>query len=248
MLSAVFRKLAQAIPDGSYRAEPGAFALTTGVAIPTLNGVWVDSLDGGTGLVVELLDEVAATGLPHCLQARPAAANQVANLMRSRGMIPDDRIPLMVLEGPADLARPQQANSELKVRQLDPAHARLHAEIAAEGFEAPIEPFVRLMTPATLAADGVRCYVGEVDGEAVSTGIGVTIGPAVFICNIATPPDHRRRGYGAALTARAVADGLAAGATWSVLQSSPAGYAVYERLGFRTVEDWSCWLFDPTEF
>jgi predicted GNAT family acetyltransferase len=60
--------------------------------------------------------------------------------------------------------------------------------------------------------------------------------------NIATPPADRRRGYGAAVTARAVTDGLAAGARWSWLQSSVAGYPVYERLGFRTVESWQSWL------
>jgi hypothetical protein len=44
------------------------------------------------------------------------------------------------------------------------------------------------------------------------------------------------------VTTRAVADGLAAGAKWAWLQSSEPGYPVYERLGFRTAEGWSCWL------
>ena len=34
---------------------------------------------------------------------------------------------------------------------------------------------------------------------------------ATGICNVATPPQHRGRGYGAALTARAVRDGFEAG-------------------------------------
>jgi hypothetical protein len=49
-------------------------------------------------------------------------------------------------------------------------------------------------------------------------------------------------GYGAAVTVRAVADGLAAGAKWSWLQSSALGYATYARLGFETVETWPCWV------
>jgi hypothetical protein len=39
-----------------------------------------------------------------------------------------------------------------------------------------------------------------------------------------------------------VADGLAAGASWAWLQSSAAGYRVYEALGFETVERWRCWV------
>jgi hypothetical protein len=44
------------------------------------------------------------------------------------------------------------------------------------------------------------------------------------------------------VTARAVADGLAAGAQFAWLQSSAAGYGVYERLGFTTSETWRCWV------
>ena len=52
----------------------------------------------------------------------------------------------------------------------------------------------------------------------------------------------RSRGYAAAVTARAVADGLSGGAEWAWLRSSPAGYPVYTRLGFKTVERWSSWV------
>jgi GNAT superfamily N-acetyltransferase len=128
------------------------------------------------------------------------------------------------------------------IRELVPAEAHLHAQAAAAGFEMPVEPLLSLMTPAYLELPGVRCYLGEVDGQPVTTGLGVTLGFYVGISDIATLPAHRRRGYGAAVTARAVADGLAAGATWAWLQSSELGYPVYERLGFRTAEVWSCWL------
>jgi N-acetylglutamate synthase len=64
----------------------------------------------------------------------------------------------------------------------------------------------------------------------------------VGVFNVATPSRHRRRGYGAAVTARVVADGVAAGASWAWLQSSPSGYAIYERLGFRTLERWLTWV------
>ena len=113
---------------------------------------------------------------------------------------------------------------------------------AASGFEAPEQLFRQLATADVLGVPGVRCYVGEVGGHAVTTGIGVTQGDWVGVFNIATPQLHRRRGYGAAITARAVADGLAAGARWSWLQSSPLGFATYGRLGFRTIETWPCWV------
>jgi N-acetylglutamate synthase len=149
-------------------------------------------------------------------------------------------IPLMVLDdssglGDADL-------DGLVIQPLAPESADRHASLAAAGFEAPEEYFRQLMTTGVLRGAGVRCYLGEVDGEPVTTGLGVTVGDSIGIFNIATPPAHRRHGYGAAITARAIRDGLRCGARWAWLQSSPVGYPVYHRLGFRTVESWHCWL------
>jgi ribosomal protein S18 acetylase RimI-like enzyme len=152
-----------------------------------------------------------------------------------------ENIPLMALENPRQLDAAQAA-SGLVIRELSPDEAPSHARAAAAGFEIPQQVLHQLMTPEVLAAPGVRCYVGEAGGQPVTTGLGVTLGSSVAIFNIATPPEHRRRGYGGAVTARAVADGLAAGAKWSALQSSTDGYEVYERLGFRMLEAWSCWV------
>jgi N-acetylglutamate synthase len=76
----------------------------------------------------------------------------------------------------------------------------------------------------------------------VTTGLGLTIGDHVGVFSIATPPEQRRRGYGAAITARIVADGYTAGARWAWLQSSKDGYGLYEQLGFITIATWECWI------
>ena len=236
-----WQRLVSAVPGGWTRSAGGAVAVVTGVSVPTLNGVWVGEADLEAELVAALLDQVAATRLPYCLQARPDAADQLTALAAARGMTMARQIPLMVLDDPSSLGAMVPVHG-LVIRELQPAEADHHARLAAAGFEAPVEPFLQLMTPSVLAVPGVRCYIGEVDGEPATTGLGVTIGPYVAIFNVATPPAHRRRGFAAALTARAVADGFAGGARWAWLQSSEAGYTVYERLGFRTVSSWPCWL------
>ena len=153
----------------------------------------------------------------------------------------DREHPLMVLEDPALLGPARQATG-LTIRQLDPEEAELHAGVAAAGFGVPEEPFRQLVTPGVLRVPGVRCYLGEAGGRPVTTGMGVTVGGSVGVFDIATVPACRGLGYGAAITARVVSDGLAAGAAWSWLQSSPDAYRLYARLGFRSAGSFQVWL------
>jgi ribosomal protein S18 acetylase RimI-like enzyme len=85
---------------------------------------------------------------------------------------------------------------------------------------------------------GARWYVGRIDGRIVATALGLTAGGATGIFNVATKPEHRRRGYGSALTLRAARDGFADGAELAYLQSTPDGHVVYRRLGFREVDEY----------
>ena len=57
-------------------------------------------------------------------------------------------------------------------------------------------------------------------------------GGVAGIYNVTTASDVRRRGFGAALTATAIAEGRERGFEVAVLGSSELGYGVYERMGF----------------
>jgi GNAT superfamily N-acetyltransferase len=239
-LTEVWNHFTAAMPEAWMVREDGALAGVTGVPLPTLNRVWVDEIGAEANAVATLLDQVAATGLPHCLQLRPGCDRALGELAARRGMTPSADIPLMVLEDADGIGVAEP--TDLLIRPLAPEDASHHASVAAAGFEAPEEYLQQLITTGVHTAPGVCCYLGELHGEPVTTGLGVTLGDYVGIFNIVTRPAHRRQGYGATITARAVRDGLSQGALWAWLQSSPAGYPVYQRMGFRTVESWPCWL------
>jgi len=79
-------------------------------------------------------------------------------------------------------------------------------------------------------------YVGYVDDEPVSTAAIVMGGGAVGVYNVATIPTHQRRGYGEAVMRYALADARREhGIDRTILQSTPAGFKLYERMGYRTV-------------
>lgn len=212
----------------------------TGVAVPTLNGVWAYEEDAERDAVSRLLERVTGAGVPHCLQLSPGCSGELHELGKERGMRRDVDIPLMALASGAELLQLDQGHLVIEV--LNPEQAVVHAEVAAAGFQAPVEAFLRLTTPAVLGRSGVRTYLGKIDGEPVATGVGVSFENHVGIFNVATVPAHRRHGYGAAITGRAVRDGLDRGARWAWLQSTADGYGIYEKLGFRTLESWECWI------
>lgn len=136
------------------------------------------------------------------------------------------------------MIQPPAPGPGFAIRQLAPAESALPVTVAAAGFGESAEPFEQLAGPELIDADGVRYYLGELDGEPVATGIGITFGPLTALFSIATVPGQRGHGFGTAITAHAV---RAAGSPWCWLQSSPDGYPVYERLGFRTVETRATW-------
>jgi len=226
----------------STRIAGDASLLITGVQVPTLNGVLTVRVTATPDDVRQLLDVVAGENLPHSILMRPGCATELVRLARERGMVEDEPLPLMAVRLPSDAIRDSARHPALTIRTLGPDEGGIHAAIAAEGFEAPLEMFQQLIPPAVLAQPGSHAYVGSVDGRDVVTAFGSTAGDHVGIFNVATPAAHRGRGYGKAITARAALDGFDSGARFAYLQSSPAGLRVYESLGFRILETWSVWV------
>jgi ribosomal protein S18 acetylase RimI-like enzyme len=247
---ATLQALASVLPDGWMQDRDGVVAVVTGLPVPTLNGVWALDASVEAPQIVQALRAVQASGAPYCLQARPAcrqaAAAAVAELTGAvveeagdagalAAASPD--LPLMVLDGPLGAA----GAPGLTIRPLSLADSSLHGALAARAFDADAEIFDRVTDPA-LTLPGTRVYLGEVAGEPVTTALALTAGDAVAVFNVATAPDYRGRGYGAAITGRILNDALAAGASWAWLQARPEVAGIYERLGFRTTESWACWL------
>jgi GNAT superfamily N-acetyltransferase len=235
---ATTKVIASALERGWVREIGGVVATVSEIPAPTLNGVWAVRASATAQEMIAGLDAVAEHGLPHSLEARPACAAAAATVARDRGLVAADETALMAVAHPAGAPGPH----DLVVRELTPHEAGLHWDVAAPAFDAPIEFFAALVTPRVLALPEVRGYVGEVAGVPVATAMSATVGDGVGLFNIATAAAHRRRGYGAAVTARAVADGLAAGASWAWLRAGEEGRGVYEALGFSTLERWPSWV------
>jgi N-acetylglutamate synthase len=236
-----FQELALSIPGAQVLRDDGVAAVITGIPMPTLNPVWLERPDPTVAAVAGLVDEVGRRGVPFALALRPGSGTALAELAALRGLTAAGEVPLMAADAAADVRSPD----ELSIRLLAPAEAAVHARLCTEGFGLPDGIAQRSVTEGTLKSSAVRCYVGEIGGEPVATGLTITTGAFTGMGNITTDPRYRGRGFGTAITARAMADGLAAGASWCWLQSSPEGYSIYESCGFRLIEWWPIWVSRP---
>jgi len=90
-------------------------------------------------------------------------------------------------------------------------------------------------SPRSLAGPSVGVFLGELDGQAVSVAGVWLLGDDAGIGWVATLPPARRRGLAALVTARAVEYAFDRGIAMAMLQASPSGRPVYERIGFATV-------------
>ncbi|HEX3806681.1 MAG TPA: GNAT family N-acetyltransferase [Gaiellaceae bacterium] len=208
-------------------------AFGPGIPIPQCNGPWVlEDTDAAAAALGGAIDEVAATGEQPWVQTR-ASQTRAHAALRELGLVEGPRLPGMVLR-PGELVEPAV---ELEIARVAPDDVDEANAVLAEAFGAPKE-FFDVFCGVLAALPHAAWYVGRRDDAIVSTAVGFTVGNATGIYNVATPPEYRGRGYGAALTARAVRDGFERGAELVYLQSSEAGHGVYRRLGFRDVEEY----------
>jgi ribosomal protein S18 acetylase RimI-like enzyme len=88
-----------------------------------------------------------------------------------------------------------------------------------------------------------RYYLGSREGQPVAVSQLFQGAGVAGIYSVATVPEARRRGYGAAVTLAALRDARALGYRAAVLEASSMGFPVYERMGFRTLRQMSSYLW-----
>jgi ribosomal protein S18 acetylase RimI-like enzyme len=109
-------------------------------------------------------------------------------------------------------------------------------EIGSTCFHVPITWFREVFDNAVVWDRFISSFVGYVDEQPVSTTSIVSGAGVIGVYNVATLPGSRRLGFGEAVMRRALAEvHRVRGVEPEILQSTPPGLRLYERMGFRTV-------------
>jgi hypothetical protein len=233
----VFERSCRLLPGACFERDGGYVFISYPTApLPMFNGVWSGEDDAAAAAALEReLERVRASDAPPGVCVLDDRAPRLLAEARRLGLSETLTIPGMIVD--ASAFRPVRLDGvEIEVVRGDDALAEACA-VMASGFEVPTEWFSEMYREEVLADSVV--YIVRAGGRAVSTAVAYQGRTGVGIFNVATPEPDRGRGYGAAVTSRAVEDGLAAGADFAFLQSSPPGEPVYRRLGFEQVSTYT---------
>ncbi|EYT81617.1 MULTISPECIES: GNAT family N-acetyltransferase [unclassified Streptomyces] len=166
----------------------------------------------------DLLDDAARAALP--------AAAERAGLVHAfpgTGMA-GDILPL-----------PEPAHPELTfARVTTDDHLRAYADLNSRAYGFPLEDGRDGLLGSALWKEDVYAYLALRDGVPVACAATVEADGRLFVVLVATDPEWQRRGYGEAVTRKALHEGArATGLTRATLHATVAGAPVYPRIGFR---------------
>ncbi|MFJ9602532.1 GNAT family N-acetyltransferase [Streptomyces althioticus] len=113
-------------------------------------------------------------------------------------------------------------------------HLRAYADLNSRAYGFPLDDGRDGLAGSALWKGGIHAYLGLHDGTPVACAATLEARGRLFVLLVATDPEYQRRGYGEAVTRKALHEGArATGATRATLHATVAGAPVYPRIAFR---------------
>ena len=163
----------------------------------------------------------------------PLARKRSRRLFENHGLRLSTELPGMIADR---ILPPVKPLPHIEVRRVRGAATwDAFCEIGSVCFHVPMTWF-REVFDNDAVWDRFVSFVGYVDDEPVSTTSIVSGAGVIGVYNVATLPGSQRRGFGEAVMRQALAEvRKERGMERVILQSTPAGLKLYERMGFRKV-------------
>jgi ribosomal protein S18 acetylase RimI-like enzyme len=226
-----FRRImrgADAVQNAAY------LRLVTGVAHP-MGNIAIVSEPGNLGAALEATAPLLLCGAPATAVFPRGVGAVVAGAVKQLGFKVEASMPAMAVEIDRMAATALPPGYDLaRIGAGD--EGRAWAEALAIGYEIP-RPLANRFAPEALGADmaldaQVQFFAALHEGRQVATSMLFLADGLAGIYCVSTRPEERNQGLGAHVTAEALRAARRLGYRVGVLQSSNAGYRVYEGLGF----------------
>ncbi|MEW5991414.1 MAG: GNAT family N-acetyltransferase [Chloroflexota bacterium] len=227
----------------------GVVTILSGLPFDWFNQVLIERPDASSAGLLRGMALARERGDPFVVRLREGTDDRFLPTVAGAGLVPagDEASATGMVAFPIDHdAIARQTAIDLEIRTVkDAAGIDVHRDVVTAGFGSHPAVAEGTACPDLLGRPDCVVYVGYADGVPVVSGLGWRSGRTIGVFSIATIASARRRGFGAAMTARVVADGIADGCDVASLQASVLGRPIYERLGFRTVVRYEAYADSP---
>lgn len=221
----------------------------TGIPFPLFNGViFSNSNENETALLIDELNErIKAQGAPAFWWIGPRTMpRNISTLLEQHGLNPAGEVPGMAMKLSL-LPRQPEPITHFTLRKVNnPDMQALWGRIAATGTDFPdqaIDQMTRLEKTITDPQyQSQQRYIGYLEDVPVATSALVLDAGVAGIYAVATLPEARQKGIGRMMTMMPLLEAREMGYRLGVLQSSSAGYSVYQKLGFQELWKYSLYL------
>ncbi len=225
---------------GEVRELPGVSVASSGVTFQMFNAAFLSAPVAGEGELSQRILMSATHFNSRKLEwaywvcedwMTPRARRSSRRVFERYGLRHSVDLPGMVAE---EILPPVKPLTPLDVRRVSQGPTRdAFCAIGSVCFHVPLHWFQEVFDSSAVW-DQFAAYVGYVDEEPVTTAAIVAGGGALGVYNVATMPGHQRKGYGETVMRYALADAASRlGIRRSILQSTPAGLHLYQRMGYR---------------
>ncbi|TVP47422.1 MAG: GNAT family N-acetyltransferase [Gemmatimonadales bacterium] len=175
-------------------------------------------------------------------EVSPLATPDVLGQLGARGYLPMEVSTVLVR--PTSL--PVAGDGSVRVRTIRPEEGPLWSSIAGAGWASEAQglaDFVDALGKVMVRAEGVHCFLAEIEGVPVATGSLCIVGDVALLAGASTIPSARCRGAQRTLLAARLEFAASRGASLAMMVAHPGSGSQRnaERQGFRTVYTRTKW-------
>lgn len=230
---------------GALVTTPSNVSFYSGLPAPVFNGVVPINMtcEDVRSTIDDLQARLNKKGGPAMWWVGPQTAPEnIDALLDQFGLQPAGEVPNMVIDlDEMSSTQPHIENFRIeKVNKVDnPEGQALWARTTSKGFGVPdpvgAEVAELEATFNDLHYKAAHHYIGYLDDMPVASSSMILDSGVAGIYAVATAPEARRKGIGAAMTQMPLIEAKEMGYQVGILQASAIGYSVYKRIGFQEI-------------
>jgi len=227
---------------------PDCAGFSTTVPTPLYNGVIrtqfaIESLDES---IQRTINYFAQKQLPFVWWTTPTSEpSMLETALEAHGLIPIMELPGMSIA--LDTVTPLSKADHLEILTVqDATTLKQSVEVAMIGFDTPTEFFDPLFALESALEMPYTRFLALWNGKPAGISALYLDSGVAGLYFVATIPEARRHGVGMAVTQAALEEARTLGCDSAILQASPMGAPMYERLGFQECCKLKLYLYSPT--